>query len=134
MAIQKQRDVDQLIFDCAEYHRPADQKELIALLRSTELFAPVRSAEPKLPIGVSYIVRADDTIQIATARIGSLNCVVFFTNRNDARLSQPCLSMSGDEAMRMALKAKADGIVIQNSKTSYFGLDAQGIQDALEMA
>ena len=34
----------------------------------------------------------------------------------------------------MVLKAKADGIAIQNNKTSYFGLDAQGIRDALETA
>jgi hypothetical protein len=42
--------------------------------------------------------------------------------------------MTGEEAMRMVLKAKADGIMIQNTKTSYFGLDAQGIRDALEAA
>lgn len=131
---KKQRDVNQLIFDCAEYRRPADQKELVALLMRTELFAPVLSGAPSLSNGVRHIVSTDDAIQIATARIGSLNCVAFYTDRSDARLSHPCISMSGDEAMRMTLKAKADGIVIQNTKTSYFGLDAQGIRDVLKTA
>jgi hypothetical protein len=131
---KKQRDVNQLIFDCAEFRRPADQRELIALLLRTELFAPVVSGAPNLPNGSQHVVGAGDSIQLATARLGSLNCVAFFTNRSDARLAHPCASMTGEEAMRMVLKAKADGIMIQNTKTSYFGLDAQGIRDALEAA
>ncbi len=36
--------------------------------------------------------------------------------------------------MKMVLKTDADGIVIQNNTTSYFGLDAQGIREALGVA
>ena|ERR1051325_1311105 len=131
---KKQRDVNQLIFDCAEYSRPADQKELIALLLRTELYAPVVSGAPNLLNGTRYVVGANDSIQLATARLGNLNCVAFFTDRSDTRLQHPSISMTGEEAMRMVLKAKADGIAIQNNKTSYFGLDAQGIRDALGAA
>ena len=128
---KKQRDVNQLIFDCAEYRRPEDQKELITLLLRTELFAPVVSGAPNLPDGTRHVVGANDSIQLMTARLGNLNCVAFFTDQSDTRLRHPCISMGGEEAMRMVLKAKADGIAIQNNKTSYFGLDAQGIREAL---
>ncbi len=127
---KKQRDVNQLIFDCAEYHHPADRKELIAVLMRTELFSPVVSGAPNVPNGTRHVVGANDSIQLATARLGDLNCVAFFADRSDVRLRHPCISMSGEEAMRMVLKARADGIAIQ-SKTSYFGLDAQGIRKAL---
>ena len=128
---KKQRDINQLIFDYAEYHRPRDRDELIALLMRTELFAPVISGAPDLPNGTRYVVGANDSIQLMTARLGNLNCVAFFTDQSDTRLQPPFISMTGEEAMRMVLEAKADGIAIQNNKTSYFGLDAQGIRKAL---
>jgi len=128
---KQNRDVDQLIFDYAEHRRPADMRELIALLRQTELFAPVVSGAPSVPSGTKYVAGAHDAIQLRTARLGNLNCVAFYTHRSDARLQHPCVSMNGEEAMRMVLKANADGIAIQNNKTSYFGLDAQGIREAI---
>ena len=125
---KKQRDVNQLIFDCAEYHHPADRKELIAVLMRTELFSPVVSGAPV--VRTRHDDGAKHSIQPATARLCDLNCVAFLADRSDVRLRHPCISMSGEEAMRMVLKARADGIAIQ-SKTSYFGLDAQGIRKAL---
>jgi len=128
---KQNRDVNQLIFDYAEHRRPADLRELIVLLRQTELFAPVVSGAPNAPSGTKYVVSADDAIQLQTARLGNLNCVAFYTDRSDARLQHPCVSMTGEEALSMVLRANADGIAIQNNKTSYFGLDAQGIREAL---
>jgi hypothetical protein len=39
--------------------------------------------------------------------------------------------MNGREAMEMVLNANADGMVIQINQSSYFGLNAQGIRNAL---
>ena len=131
---KKKRDINQLIFDCAEYRRAADMQELIACLLHTELFAPVASGLPVLPNGTRYLVGANDSIKLFTARIGNLSCVAFYTDRSDVRLQHPCISLTGEEAMRMILEANADGIGIQNNKTSHCGFDRQRIREILGVA
>jgi len=128
---KKKRDVNQLIFDCAEYHRSADMEELIACLMHTELFAAVASGLPVLPNGTRYLVGENDSIKLFTAGIGNLVCVAFYTDRSDVRLRHPCISLTGKEAMEMVLKANADGIAIQNNKNSHCGFDAQTIREML---
>jgi len=128
---KRKRDINQLIFDCAEHRRSADAQELIACLMHTELFAPIASGAPNLPDGTRYVVGANDSIRIFSAQLGNLSCMAFYTDRNDVRVRRPYLSMTGIEAMKMVLKANAGGILIQNNKTAYFGLDAQGIREAL---
>jgi hypothetical protein len=127
---KKPRDVNQLIFDCAEYHRPKDTQELIACLMRTELFAAV-SDGPNLPNGTRYLVGPNDKMKVAACKIGNLHCVAFYTDRIDTRLRHPCIGLTGEEVMRMVLKSDADGFVVQNNKNSYFGLERQGIRDAL---
>jgi len=129
-----QRDVDQLIFDCAEHHRPSDQKELIARLMHTVLFAPVASGAPNLPEGTRHVVREDDAIRLFTVPVGNLNCLAFYTSRAAAPRDCSSISMSGKAAMRMVLQVKADGISTQNSRNSYLALDAQSIRHALHFA
>jgi hypothetical protein len=131
---KKERDINQLIFDCAEYKKAADTKQLTECLMRAELFAPVASGAPNVPDGTRYLVGSNDSIQLSTARIGDLNCVAFYTDRNDSRLRRPFISMTGKEAMQMVLKANADGMAIQNNKASYFGFNAQGIREALGAA
>ena len=129
--LKQERDLNQLIFDYAEYQRPADKRELIALLKRTELFALLATDAPQVPNGTRYVTGPNDSIALKTAQLGDLHCTAFFTDRSiDPRLQQGCISMNGEEALRMVLKAGADGIVVQG-RTSYFGLDAQGIRDAL---
>jgi len=106
-------------------------RELITLLRHTELFAQVLGGAPNLPNGTQHVVGPNENIQIATGQINGLNPVAFFVDPKDSRLRRPFLSMSGLEAMKMVLKMNADGIVIQNNKNSHFGLNAQGVREAL---
>jgi len=130
---KKKRDVNQLMFDCAEYHRPADRRELVALLMRTELFAPACSGLPDLPNGTRHTTGPDDSLQLMMARVGDLSCVAFYTDKSKTPSHLGCISLTGEEAMRMVLKSKADGITIQNNKESptYFALDAQAIRHAL---
>jgi hypothetical protein len=92
---KRRRNVNQLIFDYAEYRRPADIKELVSVLRQTEFFASVVSGAPNLANGTRYVTGAADAIQLSTARLGNLNCVAFYTDRSDPRLQYPCVSMTG---------------------------------------
>jgi len=94
---KKPRDLNQLIFDYAEHQRPADKKELVALLKRTELFAPLASDVSHIPPGKPYVIGPDDSIGLKTAQLGGLICVVFFTDRSDPRLQGPCASMNGEE-------------------------------------
>src|SRR5262245_418377 len=89
------RDFNALIFDYAEYHRPADLRELIARLKQIELFAQVISGAPNLPDGTQHVVGQNDKIQIQTVKIGGRNLVAFYVDAADARLRRPFVSMNG---------------------------------------
>src|SRR5262245_58535435 len=79
--------------------RPADRKELIALLKRSELFALLATDAPHLPNGTRYVTGPEDSIALKTAQLGDLYCVAFFTDRSiDPRLQQGCVSMNGEEA------------------------------------
>lgn len=89
---------------------------------------------PLLPPGTKYVTKAEDRVRIRTVTISGLKLVLFYTAKSDSRLGPSFISMSGREAFAMTLKSGEEGIAIQNSKTSWFGLNRQGITDALRTA
>ncbi|MDX2111884.1 MAG: hypothetical protein SFY80_16770 [Verrucomicrobiota bacterium] len=128
------KDLDSLIYDYAEKKRPGDMRKLLKLLACAELFAPVISGLPDNPVGMKYIVGAGDRIQIRTVEVSGLKLVLFYTSKTDARLGTSFISMTGREAFEMVIKAEEGGIAVQNARTSWFGLDRQGVLDAIKEA
>ena len=129
----RERDVNELMYDCVEYGRPTDKQKLVALLMNAELFSPVFSGPPDLPNGTRDTVSPGGSIRLTSVRVGEWVCVPFYTDRSKAPQHLRLISMTGEEAMRMVLKMEAGGISIQNNKKSpsCYTLSAQGIREVL---
>jgi hypothetical protein len=76
---KKKRDINQLIFDCAEHRNAEDERELVALVMEAELFAPVIIGARNVPDETRYVVGPHDVIGLGTARLGELNMTLFYT-------------------------------------------------------
>jgi len=127
------RDLDQLIFDIAEYQRNEDYEEFYARIMShrfyLSLLSPVDSSVPR---GERIVVRADSGMRTRCAEIQGLKLVLFFTTATDARLGEHYAEIEGSEALRMALRSDhTDGALFQNNRSSWVGLDKQKISHVL---
>src|SRR5689334_12223649 len=86
------RDVDQVIFDIAEHHRPRDHARLFELLRGRELFASVASSTVPMEHGRRMTISSGDEIQLSTGTLpNGMTCAVFYLDRADSRLGPQCV-------------------------------------------
>ena len=118
-----ERDVNQLIFDLAEYgNRRADVQELYRRLPSMELFAKVLEANfPIETSGTEHVIGSDEKLGIQAASLPSGQTVVqFFVDRSDPRLQPEYVSMRPREACEMVLKMdNLDGLMLCNPTDSW---------------
>jgi hypothetical protein len=120
------RDINQVIFDIAQYNRPRDHRRLFELLRDRKLFASIASSNVPLEDGRQFIVAAGDNIQLRTGSLpNGMSCVVFYVDRSDSRLGPQSAAMTAREAFEMVLKTQLDALLIQNAQNSWVAFPRQ---------
>jgi hypothetical protein len=114
------RDVNQVIFDIAEHHRPRDHQRLFELLRGRELFVSIASSNVPLKHGRRIMISSGDEIQMKTGTLpNGMTCAVFYVDRADSRLGSPYAGMTVPEALEMVSKTELDALLIQNAQNSW---------------
>lgn len=120
------RDINQVIFDIAQYHRPRDHRRLFKLLRDRELFASIASSSVPVEDGRQLIVAAGDNIQLKTGSLSNgMACAVFYVDRNDPRLGPRYSGMAACEAFKMVSETQLDALLIQNAQDSWVAFPRQ---------
>jgi len=130
MQLSNEPDIDSLIYHYAETKQ--DLPGLLQRLFRQELFCAVVKGLPNLAPGTRHVTQPEDQIHIRLADMNGLRLVLFYTAKSDKRHGGSVVSMSGREAFEMTLKTNTDGLLVQNAKTSWFGLTREGIIDALK--
>jgi hypothetical protein len=125
-----ERDIDQLIYDIAEYQRTKDYEILYKLMTETIFFCPVDSESIKnIPQGEKYITKSADKIKTYFVEMNGLKLIPFYTSNNDERLKTSYFEIDGIDALKMVLESKGiSGLLIQNNKNSWVGFDEQKIR------
>jgi hypothetical protein len=119
-------DIDQVIYDIAEFSRPRDRERLFELLRGRELFMPVASSTVPPEDGRQVVVGPGDQIKVNMAKLpNGMTCVVLFVDRQDSRLGPRCAGITVPEALDMVLKTSVDALLIQNSGNSWVAFPKQ---------
>ncbi len=120
------RDINQVIFDIAQYHRPRDHQRLFKLLSDRELFVSIASSNIPLEDGRRLIVASDDSIQLRTGSLpNGMACAVFYVDRSDSRLGPRYAAMTAREAFEMVSKTPLDALLIQNAQDSWVAFPRQ---------
>ncbi|HEX8463333.1 MAG TPA: hypothetical protein VF627_01830 [Abditibacterium sp.] len=116
------RNLNQLIFDFAEYQRVDDMKMIYRRLSELELFAPALSANFILN-GERTVIEAGMELKVPTVQIQGLLFAAFFVNKTDPRLGDRFISMNIVEAFGMIEKTNhLTGVAFYNDKESFFGI------------
>lgn len=134
MLFGKKRDIDRLIFEIAEHKRENDYQALFRAIAGRKFYCPVDPASAaSIPQGAAYVTQAHDALRIPfLASINGLKLVPLFTAHNDKRLAAGRFAIEGFEALAMALKtAGADGVLFQNNRHSWVGVDNERIRRVL---
>jgi len=128
------RDLDQLIFDLAEYgNRPPDIAEFYRRLPELSLFAKVVSANFSFKDGVQYQTGPGDNLKTSAVSLPSGHVLAeFFVDQADPRLGSRSIGMSSQEALEMVLKiGELHGLIVRNSNDSWIALLKPEIQRLL---
>lgn len=127
---KEERDIDQLIFDIAEYQRKKDYKVFYRLIKETKLYCYVDPESIKnIPQGEKYTTKSTDNVKTTYAQINGMKLIVFFTFKNDERLKNSYFEIDGIDALEMALKSEeTSGLLIQNKNISWVGFDKEQIR------
>lgn len=119
----QERDIDQLIFDIAEYGRATDVDEILMRLRVGEIYSPFLETNVELPSGGRLTVKEGMQIRVPTADMGGVRVFVFFVHQDDQRLGARYGGLSLAEAFAMIEKTPhIQRLVIYNRNISYFGV------------
>lgn len=121
------KDINQLIFDIAEYSRDSDREELYRRLAGLELYAPAIDMNFTAQNGEKLVVRDGMRVHIPTMEIQGYQLAVFFVDKADHRLGPRFVSMSVGEAFAMVENSDLGGIVFYNNRESYFGIPRETI-------
>jgi hypothetical protein len=117
------KELNQLIFDIAEYNLESDTEEIYRRLKQIELFTPITSANFKLQNGQKITIEDDMQLEIPTVVMHDQRVLRFHVNKDDARLGQNFASMSVADAFAMIEKsADIAALVFYNDQVSYFGI------------
>jgi DNA-directed RNA polymerase subunit RPC12/RpoP len=135
---QDQRDIEQIIFDIAEYHREEDLLTLYELLQSRPLYMPVDKSSP-IPTaakpGFKYKVTSFDNLKVLMG-LGPNNYPMI---RVATTVSNPILKDSYVveinliECLKWVMKADSVYGVIVQGKTSWVWFDKKFIKYALKL-
>jgi hypothetical protein len=119
-----QRDINQLIFDYAEYRRDSDERDIYQRLSSLNLYCIVASSnfEPARS-GQQITIEAGMDLQLRFVKNGSLDLLLCFVDRNDSRLGERYVMMTLPDLFD-AIEKMSDvhGVVLYNNKESFFGI------------
>jgi hypothetical protein len=114
------RDIDRVIFDIAEHHRPRDHQRLFTLLRGREMFVSIASSNVPIEDGRRFQVSPGDEIQMKTGSLpNGMSCVIFYLDRTDPRLGRQYAAMTVPDAFEMVSKTEVDALLIQNAQASW---------------
>jgi len=130
----RKRDIDRLIFEIAGHKREEDYQALFQAIKGKTFYCPLDPASAaSIPKGAAYVTQAHDSLKIPfLASINGLKLVPLFTSEDDKRLAAGCFAIEGFEALSMALKAAgADGVLFQNNRDSWVGVDKERIRQVL---
>ncbi len=130
---EDKRDIDQLIYDIAEYQRAKDFEILYKIMTATKFFCPVDAETVKnIPQGEKYVTNSDDQIKITQVEMNGLRFISFYTSNSAEGLRNSYLEIDGLDALEMTLKSEGiSGLIIQNKENSWFGFDKQKIKSIL---
>ena len=119
-----ERDINQLIYDYAEYGRQRDYARIIKKLPSLTLYSSVRSTNLPIYHGMQHVTKPGDQIAIQAANVPCCGkMVLFFADRRNPRLGSPYIGTPFPEACKMSmLSPDSAGVMIYNDKESYIGL------------
>jgi hypothetical protein len=119
-----QRDINQLIFDYAEYRRDRDECEIYQRLSSWNLYCIVASSnfEPAIS-GQQIAIDAGMDLQLRSVTNGSFDLLLCFVDRNDPRLGDRYVMMTLPDIFDAIEKMNGlHGVLIYNNKESFFGI------------
>ncbi len=121
---QPNSELDDLIYQIAEYNRDEDVMQFYKLLRKSEIFSSIEKR--------SHL--NEDKIQFPYTLVNNNKLVMFYTQPDDPRLSRPYAGMPGNKALEMVLKvAEVDGMIIQSHKRdAWFAMTKPQIANILE--
>ena len=132
------RDLEQLIYDVAEYQRDADFQLLYKMMRNRVVFVPADSKSlPKdAQPGIRYVTTQKDSMRCYTV-LGPQNqvLVVCATRHDVAIIDDGYVEMDWRDFLAMTLKLDGSvyGALLQG-KTSWVGLDRELISHILGLA
>jgi hypothetical protein len=128
--VKDERDIDQLIYDIAEYQRAKDYEILYKLVTETKFFCPVNPESVKnIPQGEKYTTKPDDKIKTYSVEMNGLKLIPFYTSNNDERLRNSYFEIEGIDALKMVLDSEGiSGLLIQNKDNSWVDFDEQKIK------
>ncbi len=129
-----QRDIEQVIFDVAEFNRESDFDMLYALLKERHLFLPaVRDTIPAAATpGQPYQTTANDRLTLKNVAGPDGRALVFAaTTQSSPLLASGFVGMDWQDILEMALKLEdVHGVLVQG-KTSWVAFDKQRIRRIL---
>ncbi|MEZ4661488.1 MAG: hypothetical protein R2911_28390 [Caldilineaceae bacterium] len=119
-----ERDINQLIYDYAEYGRRRDYARIIKKLPLLTLYSTVRSTNAPIYHGMQHVTQPGDQIAIQAVNVpGYGKMVLFFADQRNPRLGSPYIGTPFAEACKMSMLAPDSvGVMIYNDKESYIGL------------
>jgi hypothetical protein len=118
------RDINQLIFDYAEYRRGSDEREIYQRLSSLDLYAIVTNSnfEP-LRSGQQITIEQGMELNLHLVSNGSLELLLCFVDKNDSRLGDRYVMMTLPEIFNAIERMDGvNGVLLYNNRESFFGI------------
>jgi hypothetical protein len=129
------RGIDFLIRDIADHQRPEDYAEFFRLLPELQLFLPIVGSLPAgIPRGDPIVIQAGTEINVRTASVQGLECVLVFTSSDHPNLGADHAGIEGREALRMVMRMPMVGLLVQSRGTGWVGLDREKVADVFSVA
>lgn len=128
---KNKRDIEQVIFDVAEYQKDEDFHQLYKLLDGREVFVPVDTTT--IPVGAKpgekYVTKPTDQLKIKNV-IGPNNqpLVPAATINSCTILKDGCVGMNWSDFLNMVLKVEGVYGALLQGETSWVGFDIKRIK------
>jgi hypothetical protein len=129
-------DLEQLIYDIAEFQRDTDFQRLYSDMVKREVFLPVvpGTLPPSMPSGIRYVTGPDDQIPIRIATAPDKRPLVMVaTQSTHPSLRQSYVGIQWVDVMQLSLKLENNFGILLQGKTSWVTFDEQRIRHVLTL-